>query len=269
MMISQLLIAGLLLPNLSVQAQPPLLHVMTWNVCAGTNAGCALFRRSNAELAWHVAVLATEADVVFLQEFCTGADADLEHELERRTGRNWSVRSAGLMYSDGSPYQCLPDRNGRPRGVLSVTLAVAGTDTGLVVHALTSPPWGARRYAVCTADRTFCTAHFSSGSSYDDRQKGRPYRHIQLRELFKLGRGVIGGDLNLVPRDAAAAYKGRDECDPRRRWTYVTRKRKIDYVFASEGRVRKCFVDYARSTWSDHVPLHAWVRAGSTPPAPR
>lgn len=116
MMISQLVIAGLLFPHPSVQAQPPLLHVMTWNVCAGTNAGCALFRRSNAELAWHVAVLATRADVVFLQEFCTGADADLEHELERRSGRNWSVRSAGLMYSDGSPYQCLPDRNGRPRG---------------------------------------------------------------------------------------------------------------------------------------------------------
>ncbi|GIH80030.1 endonuclease/exonuclease/phosphatase family protein [Planobispora longispora] len=202
---------------------------------------------------------ATEADVVFLQEFCTGADADLERELEVRTGRAWSVESAGLAHPDGSPYQCFPDWNGRARGVQSVTLAVAGQDARFEVHALTSPPWGARRYAVCTADRTLCTAHFSSGSIYDDRQKGAPYRHRQLRELFKLGRGVVGGDLNLVPRDAAAAYAGRDECDPRSRWTYVTRKRKIDYVFAGDGRMRRCFVDYARKGWSDHVPMHAWV----------
>jgi endonuclease/exonuclease/phosphatase family metal-dependent hydrolase len=37
------------------------------------------------------------------------------------------------------------------------------------------------------------------------------------------------------------------------------RKRKIDYLFAADGRVRRCFLDYARSTWSDHVPLHAWI----------
>ncbi|MFG1618355.1 hypothetical protein ACGFI3_36870 [Nonomuraea wenchangensis] len=80
-----------------------------------------------------------------------------------------------------------------------------------------------------------------------------------LRELLKLGADVVGGDLNLMPRAAAIAYKGRDECDPRNRWTYVTRKRKIDYLFAGDGRVRRCFLDYARSTWSDHVPLHAWI----------
>ncbi|MGW0484118.1 endonuclease/exonuclease/phosphatase family protein [Nonomuraea sp. NPDC003214] len=256
-MIRHLLIAGLL--PLSVPAQAPSLHVMTWNLCAGTNSNCPLFRRTTAELAWHVAVLATKADVIFLQEFCTGADGDLKRELEARTGRAWSVKSAGLARPDGSPYQCHPDRNGRPRGTQSVTLAVAERNARFGVHALTSPPWSARRYAVCTADRAWCTAHFSSGAHYDDKQKGAPYRHKQLRELFELGRGVVGGDLNLVPRDAATAYRGRDECDPRKRWTYVTRKRKIDYVFAGDGRMRRCFVDYARKGWSDHVPLHAWV----------
>ncbi|MFI6991811.1 endonuclease/exonuclease/phosphatase family protein [Nonomuraea wenchangensis] len=220
-----LVIAGLL--SLNVPAQAPVVHVMTWNACAGTYASCPLFRRTTAELlAWHVAVLATKADVVFLQEFCTGADADLERELATRTGRAWSVKSAGFAHPDGSPYQCAPDWNGRPRGVWSITMAVAEPDARFEVHALISPPWGTRRYAICTAGRTFCTAHLSSGSIYDDRQKGAPYRHRQLRELFKLGRGVVGGDLNLVPRDAAPAYEGRDECDPRIHWTYVTRKRK-------------------------------------------
>jgi endonuclease/exonuclease/phosphatase family metal-dependent hydrolase len=143
--------------------------------------------------------------------------------------------------------------------VQSVTLAVAERDARFEVHALTTPPWGLRRRAVCTVGRALCTAHLSSGSVHDDRQKGKPYRYRQLRELFELGGGVVGGDLNLVPRDAAAAYKGRDECDPRERWTYVTRKRKIDYVFARDGRMRRCFVDHARKHWSDHVPVHAWV----------
>lgn len=256
-MTRSLVIAGLL--SLHAPAQAPVVQVMTWNVCAGTYSSCPLFRRSTAEVAWHVAVLATKADVVFLQEFCSGADADLERELEARTGRAWSVKSAGFGHPDGSPYQCSPDWNGRPRGTQSVALAVAEKDVRFEVHALTSPPWGTRRYAICTTDRAFCTAHFSSGSPYDDRQKGAPYRHKQLGELFKLGKGIVGGDLNLVPRAAAAAYKGRDECDPRNRWTYVTRKRKIDYVFAADGRMRGCFVDYARRGWSDHVPLHATV----------
>jgi endonuclease/exonuclease/phosphatase family metal-dependent hydrolase len=256
-MLRYLVIAGLLSPSLPAQA--PALHVMTWNVCAGAYQSCPLFRRTTTELAWHVAVLATKADALFLQEFCTGADADLERELEARTGRAWSVKSAGFAHPDGSPYQCAPDWNGAGRGVQSVTLAVAERDARFEVHALTTPPWGLRRRAVCTAGRALCTAHLSSGSVHDDRQKGKPYRHRQLRELFELGRGVVGGDLNLVPRDAAAAYKGRDECDPRERWTYVTRKRKIDYVFARDGRMRRCFVDHARKHWSDHVPVHAWV----------
>ncbi|SPL91269.1 unnamed protein product [[Actinomadura] parvosata subsp. kistnae] len=274
MMIGHLVLAGLLsLSCLPAHAGPPheartaplqaarpaSLHVMTWNVCAGTYSSCPLFRRTTAELAWHVAVLATQADVIFLQEFCSGADADLERELEARTGRAWSVGSAGFAHPDGSPYQCAPDRNGRARGVQSVTLAVAGQDVRFETHALTTPPWGLRRNAICTAGRTFCTAHLSSGSPYDDRQKGAPYRHKQLGELLKLARGVVGGDLNLVPRAASAAYRGRDECDPRDRWTYVTKKRKIDYVFAGPGRVRHCFVDHARKRWSDHVPVHAWV----------
>ncbi|MEU6722932.1 endonuclease/exonuclease/phosphatase family protein [Nonomuraea wenchangensis] len=255
-MIGHILIAALL----STPTTPaPALHVMTWNVCAGTNSACPLHGRSTAELAWHVAVLATETDAIFLQEFCTGADADLERELEARTGRAWTVKSAPLTHPDGSPYQCHPDRTGRPRGTQSVTLAVAGDDARFEVHPLTSPPWGPRRYALCTAGRAFCTTHLSSGMANDDRQQGAPYRHAQLRELLKLGADVVGGDLNLVPRAAAIAYQGRDECDPRNRWTYATRKRKIDYLFAGDGRVRRCFLDYARGTWSDHVPLHAWV----------
>ncbi|MER7362813.1 endonuclease/exonuclease/phosphatase family protein [Nonomuraea wenchangensis] len=260
-MIGHILIASLLsapttpAPTLHVMTW----HVMTWNVCAGTNSACPLYRASTADLAWHVAVLATETDAIFLQEFCTGADADLERELEARTRRAWSVKSAPLTHPDGSPYQCHPDRTGTPRGTQSVTLAVARNDTRFEAHPLTSPPWGPRRYALCTAHRTFCTTHLSSGMRNDDRQKGAPYRHTQLRELLKLGADVVGGDLNLMPRAAAIAYKGRDECDPRNRWTYVTRKRKIDYLFAGDGRVRRCFLDYARSAWSDHVPLHAWI----------
>lgn len=46
-----------------------------------------LFRRTTAELAWHIAVLATKADVILLQEYCTGEDANLERELKTRTGR--------------------------------------------------------------------------------------------------------------------------------------------------------------------------------------
>ncbi|GAA3443800.1 hypothetical protein Pve01_35370 [Planomonospora venezuelensis] len=85
---------------------------MTWNACAGTNPACRLYRAGSQELVGSVGQHAVsqpiKPDVVFLQEFCTGADRALELGLEQRTGRKWSVRSWGLVSGDGAPYACHP-----------------------------------------------------------------------------------------------------------------------------------------------------------------
>ncbi|MEU4546082.1 endonuclease/exonuclease/phosphatase family protein [Nonomuraea dietziae] len=236
--------------------------VMTWNVCTGTNAACELYRRSPQELAWHISDhLLGDPDVIFLQEFCTGATGTLEQWLEWRTGRSWTVRSWGLTTAQGRPYDCHPDRNGRPRGAQSVTVAVADHVAAFETVPLTSPPWFARRAALCATIPAVkvraCGTHLSSGMANDDAQRGAPYRHKQVRQLMaaapKAGHtSVFGGDLNLTP-GRVAAYGSYDECDPRMRWTYL-KKRKIDYLFAPKGRVLRCWVD-GKAKGSDHLPM--------------
>lgn len=250
-------------------AQPrPQLSVMTWNVCAGTNPACFLYRGTPQELAWNIGThVGEDTDVLFLQEFCTGADAALEGWLEQHTGRAWTVRSWGLVAADGTPYACHADTLGRPRGTQSVTVAVADDAAVFETHALTSPPWAARRAVLCAtipAKRVrACGTHLSSGLPNDDHQPGAPYRTAQVRELLGAAARpgylpVFGGDLNLKPqRDPIArAYRTYQECDPRRRDTRAGKK--IDYLFATRGSVLGCRVDQ-RTRISDHQPLYVKV----------
>ncbi|WP_157253304.1 endonuclease/exonuclease/phosphatase family protein [Nonomuraea typhae] len=253
------LAAGLAVSPIAVSR--PEISVMTWNVCAGTNSACSLYRATAPELARAIGAQAGRGtDVLFLQEFCTGADAALEGWLERGTGRDWTVRSWGLTYRDGRPHSCHPDLLGRPRGTQSITVAAAGPAT-FEVHPMAYPPWSVRRAAVCAelpGKRVrACTSHLSVGLPYDDRQPGAPYRSKQVRRLFALTKPgythVFGGDLNLRPgaRALAPVYGRFQECDPRRRPTM--RAKKLDYLFT--GRVLSCRLD-ARTRVSDHQPLH-------------
>ncbi|NUR83050.1 MAG: hypothetical protein HOY71_03065 [Nonomuraea sp.] len=230
--------------------------VVTWNLCAGTNPACPLFRATGPEMARAVAaVVPRDAGVVFLQESCTGGDAALRGQLEAATGRAWVVRSVGLTRPDGSPYRCHPDLLGRDRGTQAVTVAVADPAARFATYRLSSPPWSAVRYALCaTAPVRACTSHLSSGLSWDDHQPGAPYRNKQVRELMAAAgpRAVVGGDLNLRPHSLAAVYQGRQECDPRRRATHEGGN-KLDYLFAPKGTVRGCRV--VRGAPSDHRPL--------------
>ncbi|GAA2211895.1 hypothetical protein GCM10009850_073560 [Nonomuraea monospora] len=258
------------------------LAVMTWNVCTGTNSGCRLYRATAVELAGHVGgqALAHRSEVIFLQEFCTGATGALELWLEQRTGRPWTIGSWGLTNQDGTPYACHPDLLGRPRGAQSIAVAVAG-DAAVEVHPLPAPPWYVKRAAIC-ADLPArkvraCGTHLSAGTAYDDRQPGAPYRTEQLRRLLEISakpgyRSVVGGDLNVSPPDSgygsaagrravAPFYRAYQECDQRggRRTGGWTRQgKKLDYLFAPKGSVRRCHV--AREiTLSDHKPAHIEV----------
>ncbi|WP_143590361.1 endonuclease/exonuclease/phosphatase family protein [Thermoactinospora rubra] len=243
---------------------------MTWNVCAGTNSACPLYRGGVHELGWRVARYAVgrpiKPDVIFLQEFCSGAGAPLERWLEELTGRPWSVSSWGLVAADGSPYACHPDYQGRDRGAQSVTVAVAQDAARFEAHPLSSPPWYVRRAALCAAYAGIrvCGTHLSSGRADDDRQPGAPYRTRQVEELLALKAGLLGGDLNLTPGHPAlrGAYRTYRECDPRNRWTYTASgktasgkaaSRKLDYLFAA--RVKRCHLGPADAP-SDHRPLY-------------
>ncbi|WP_052422894.1 endonuclease/exonuclease/phosphatase family protein [Nonomuraea candida] len=274
-----LLLLASLLP-----AEPAVLPVMTWNVCTGTNSACRLYRASTVELAEQIGrrALARRTEVIFLQEFCTGADGALEGWLEQRTGRRWTLGSWGLTNRDGTPYACHPDRLGRPRGAQSIAVAVAGDDpVRYEVHPLPAPPWFVKRAAIC-ADLPArkvraCGTHLSSGAGYDDRQPGAPYRTKQLRRLLEISaapgyRSVVGGDLNVSPPDSgqgsaagrravAPFYRQYQECDQRggRRTGGWTREgKKLDYLFAPKGGVRGCHVE-RDVTLSDHKPVHLRV----------
>ncbi|WP_219463151.1 endonuclease/exonuclease/phosphatase family protein [Nonomuraea rhizosphaerae] len=243
------------------------LTVTTWNVCAGTNPACALYRQTPAELAHNIGQYVTgqpgPPDVIFLQEFCTGAGSALELWLEQRTGRRWTVGSWGLTAPGGGPYACHPDRLGRSRGAQSVTVAVADDAVTFQGYPLASPPWYAGRGVLCATlparKVRACATHLSSGAAADDRQPGAPYRTRQLERLLAVAarpgyRGVLGGDLNTTPRRRIIAplYRAYEECDPRRRWTRAGKK--LDYLFAPKGTVRGCRLDRS-TTLSDHQPL--------------
>lgn len=243
--------------------QALIVSVMTWNVCAGTNSVCGLYRSTTQELAWAVSRQAVASDVVFLQEFCTGGTWDLEQGLEFATGRQWTVRSWGLTGADGSPYACHPDRNGRPRGAQSVTVAVASGQAAFTTRRLASPPWYVGRAVLCArlSSVKVCGTHLSSGRSDDDHQPGSPYRTRQIRQLLAEAgpRAIVGGDLNAQPghRAIAPLYAAFDECDARMRPTHDNGK-KLDYLFAPKGTVVSCRVGLP-GDGSDHRPLFVKV----------
>lgn len=276
-----LLVAGLLAAPARTD-----LSVMTWNVCTGTNSDCPFYRAGPVELANTIGTYALnqpiKPDVIFLQEFCTGADGALELWLEQRTGRKWTIGSWGLVSHDGSPYACHPDRLGRPRGAQSIAVAVAGEAT-FAVHPLPAPPWYVKRAALCATIPArkvhACGTHLSSGAQYDDRRPGAPYRTRQIRRLLEIAakpghRTVLGGDLNVAPPDSgygsaagrravAPVYRAYEECDQRGRHRTGRRTRedkKLDYLFAPKGTVRRCHVE-RDVTLSDHKPVYvklAW-----------
>ncbi|TMR98624.1 endonuclease/exonuclease/phosphatase family protein [Nonomuraea basaltis] len=258
------------------------LSVMTWNVCTGTNSACRLYRAGAVELAGNIGTYAlnqpVKPDVIFLQEFCTGAAGTLELWLEQRTGRKWTIGSWDLVSHDGTPYACHPDRLGRPRGAQSIAVAVAGDAATFETHPLPAPPWFVKRAALCATIPArkvhACGTHLSSGAQYDDRQPGAPYRTRQIKRLLEIAvkpghRTIVGGDLNVAPPDSgygsaagrraiAPVYRAYQECDQRgaRRTGRRTREsRKIDYLFAPKGTVRRCHVEHS-VTLSDHQPVY-------------
>ncbi|MFI6456007.1 endonuclease/exonuclease/phosphatase family protein [Streptosporangium amethystogenes] len=272
------------------------ISVMSWNVCAGTNPGCFFYGRNMREVAVQVGRYATtqpiKPDVIFLQEFCSGGTATLESLLEQQTRRAWTVRSSILTLKDGSPKVCAPDRQGFSRGDIAVTVAVADNAVTFQAHGLTSPPWYAKRMALCAAIPAkrvnVCGTHLSSGLSYDDREPGAPFRTKQVGELLAAAarpgyRAVFGGDLNLAPPDSgqstaakrrilAPVYAAYAECDQNGgrdgRWTekHVREdggvvKRKLDYLFAPRGSVTRCHVAQDAAS-SDHKPIYVKVDLG-------
>ncbi|WP_165970228.1 endonuclease/exonuclease/phosphatase family protein, partial [Nonomuraea terrae] len=142
---------------------------------------------------------------------------------------------------------------------------------------LPAPPWYVARAAICATLSSVkvraCGTHLSVGSSYDDRQAGAPYRTRQIRRLLQVAarpgyRTIVGGDLNVAPpgggyggaagrRAVVPAYRAYQECDQRgtRRTGRETRGgKKLDYLFAPKGSVRRCHVAQ-EVTVSDHQPV--------------
>ncbi|MFI6480338.1 endonuclease/exonuclease/phosphatase family protein [Nonomuraea sp. NPDC050663] len=241
------------LASLLLALTPQPLSVMTWNICGGTNGNCPLYRAGVYEQAWTIAHHAEGQDLIFLQEFCTGATEPLEKALEEHSGRTWTVKAWAMSYADGRPHACHPDYQGRARGVQGIAVAVADHETSFRVHHLPSPPWFVKRAVLCATVPAVklhaCGTHLSSGMAGDDHQPGRPYRMKQLERFREVAvkpgyRNVFGGDLNLQGVQAAGF----------RRCHGVTYKdRKIDYLFA--GSMRSCRVG-PRQAPSDHRPLY-------------
>jgi endonuclease/exonuclease/phosphatase family metal-dependent hydrolase len=290
-------LVAMMVPLSAGQAQAPpsssTISVMSWNVCAGTNAGCLFYGRSMQEVAVNVSWYATsqpiKPDVIFLQEFCSDGTAILESLLEQKTERLWTVRSSVLTWRDGSPKVCAPDRQSRPRGNVAVTVAVADNAATFQAHALTSPPWYVKRMALCATipARTVnvCGTHLSAGLPYDDKEPNAPFRAKQVEELLAAAakpgyRALFGGDLNLPPPDSghstavkrrilAPVYAAHAECDQNDsrdgRWTEKhvredggVSKGKLDYLFAPRGSVIRCHVVQGAAP-SDHKPIYVKV----------
>ncbi|MGV9302201.1 endonuclease/exonuclease/phosphatase family protein [Nonomuraea sp. NPDC003727] len=278
-----------LLPPAAVAETRTAVAVMTWNVCTGTNPACGLYRADAPQLVQAIGEYAVNQpirpDVIFLQEFCTGADSALELGLRQRTGRKWTVRSFALTSNTGAPYACHPDKLGRPRGTQSITVAVAADTATFQSLPLTTPPWYVKRAVLCAtipAKRVHaCGTHLSVGTAYDDRQPGAPYRTRQIKELMAYAakpgyHSVFGGDLNVAPPDSTngsaagrraimPAYQAYRECDQRGssrtgRWTHSAgeRRKKLDYLFVTKGGTRRCHVPPPTSM-SDHTPLYLRV----------
>ncbi|TQS26545.1 endonuclease/exonuclease/phosphatase family protein [Microbispora sp. KK1-11] len=273
----------------AVPVEPTALAVMTWNVCTATNANCRLYQADAQQLAQIIGGYATSQpirpDVIFLQEFCGGADRTLELGLQQRTGRKWTVRSLALTSNAGAPYACHADKSGRARGAQSIAIAVADDAVTFTSHPLSSPPWYVKRAVLCAtiaAKRVrACGTHLSSGTRYDDRQPGAPYRTRQIKEMMAYAakpgyRSVFGGDLNVAPPDSAdgsaagrraivPAYRAYRECDQNGtsrtgRWTHSAdgRRKKLDYLFTSQSSKRQCHVAPPTSL-SDHRPVYLRV----------
>ncbi|MFK8844580.1 endonuclease/exonuclease/phosphatase family protein [Streptomyces sp. Ac-502] len=158
-------------------------------------------------------------DAVFLQEFCEKHAKPVEEKLEQTTGHGWNVFFAPIHYNAGAlkaQKQC--DTAGDvDRGSYGIGLAVPHESSWFQRYDLTSPDTNIRggrteqRTALCAALPSrallLCTTHFSAGGpAYDDADGS--FRRAQAGELLHIVdqpgyRTVFGGDLNVVPPDAA------------------------------------------------------------------
>ncbi|MFC4592540.1 endonuclease/exonuclease/phosphatase family protein [Sphaerisporangium corydalis] len=286
MMVAAVAVLAVVTPPAEARTE---LSVMTWNVCAGTNPRCGLYRADAEQLARSIGQYAVDRpikpDVIFLEEFCTGAEGTLERWLEQRTGRRWSIRSWSILSNAGVPYACQPDRLGRSRGAQSITVAVADDAVTFQTLLLDAPPWYVKRAVVCATIPLkrvrACGTHLSSGETYDDREPGAPYRTKQVKDLMAFATQpgywtVFGGDLNVTPPDSGAgsaagrramapAYQAYGECDQRGtsrngQWTHSSGgvRKKLDYLFVPKGSMWRC--DIAPLTaLSDHRPLYIQI----------
>lgn len=206
------------------------LNVMTWNVCAnnkdctGWSGGLAGHEQLTAEIQARLRNPHPDnerlPDVIFFQEFCEKHAGHVELMLEKPvaeggTGRGWDVRFAPIHQQLGGPLiqkQCsLTDRYGKSvpdRGSYGVAIAVPDDNVWYKRHDLPSPDYE-KRTALCAVMPAqavaACSAHFSSGYTFDD--PAGTQRTEQAQKMLDItaeyeARGyrvVFGGDFNLVP----------------------------------------------------------------------
>ncbi|MBM7786017.1 endonuclease/exonuclease/phosphatase family protein [Tenggerimyces flavus] len=269
--------------------------VMSWNVCAANNAACDFFHTPGGPMASAVATQATSAgfaaDAVLLQEVCETHAPLVEQELERRSGRAWSVRFAPSYerLPNLTPVvlvqkACQRDTAGAARGSFGIALAVPAENAWYHWYPLPSPPATVaspqeQRVAVCATVESrklhVCAAHFSAGHpTLPPADDFRPEQaQALLQRVAKSGyTSIFGGDLNLSPPDDAEGdepksalvplYAAYEECDQSAhggardgRPTFGSLK--LDYVFGPPSATFACRV--GATGQSDHEPIFATV----------
>ncbi|AGZ40522.1 endonuclease/exonuclease/phosphatase family protein [Actinoplanes friuliensis] len=229
-------------------APAPTVRVMSFNTC-GAACNDGEVPRTAAYLAR--TVIAQRSEVVFLQELCRSQFRKIQ-SLTRTRG-----------------YQAIfaaQTRSRRCGGDFGVALLVRGKTWGKVVRRLPGRPGFERRVllgaqAQVAGRQTFVAVVHTSPSV----RAGRPRQLRAVADFLRpyaSGPAIVGGDFNTLPGDPGlsgllsrtAGGTGRYlELDQlRRRPTFETVSRKIDYIFASESSFASPAAAGLRTTMSDH-----------------
>jgi endonuclease/exonuclease/phosphatase family metal-dependent hydrolase len=267
------------------RADPAQVRAISWNICGeaggvrGSTGWCP-YREYPGVKSEQVALVAEErqANVLFLQEICSGAEGSHLARLQERLGPGWDFAYAAAARPDGRT-----DCRGTLTGTLSVALAVKGEITGITEEdTVPSSPNDKLRLPILCATVSgwtmrVCTTHLIP--SDEDRARGQAQNVRDYLEQLN-AEYVVGGDFNRNPH--ASALEPLDDLSrcidgyTFHRWDHETQEHRyhmLDRFYTnSSGAFSDCSIDRDRMDqtvnesssgapdgYSDHAPIFAVV----------
>jgi endonuclease/exonuclease/phosphatase family metal-dependent hydrolase len=267
----------------AAQADPTQLRAISWNICGeaggqrGSTGWCP-YREEPWVKSEQIALLAEEqqADVLFLQEICSGSEGSHLARLQERLGPEWDFAYSASARPDGRT-----DCRGTLTGTLSVALAVRGEITGITEEDTVppSPDDNLRLPILCAAvdgwTTRVCTTHLIPSDEARARGQAQNVRdHLErLNADF-----VVGGDFNRNPyASSLQPLHGLWRCidgNTFHRWDHGLQEHRyhmLDRFYTnSSGAFSSCSIDRDRMDqtvnepdsgppdgYSDHAPIFA------------